>query len=158
MTRKHLSADEQAEIVRLFEVHGGDIERWPDAARASYGALAASDAMRAERLRASELDAYLNAAVAPETPDDLKSRIAAAYRPPAEKRFRLRVLGAADGLAAFLQPAPAGAFASLAALGFVAALALDQGAPPEYELFAYYEAGGFGALSETGEGALWDGE
>lgn len=150
-TRSEPATDRDA-VRRCFEAYGADIEKWPADRRARYGTLAASDEFAALREAAADLDGFLNAATAPRVSADLKNRIAAQYAPPAPAF-------AADlsALFALLRPVPAGVLAGLGALGFaVGAITGDSVAmTPEYEAYAYLEAGALPDLLDE-EGALWD--
>ncbi len=153
MTRPQTGDKELAAAKNCIDAYGGDIERWPEDARNAYGALAMSDALASEREAALALDAFLDAATAPKTADDLQRRILADYRPPADRTGWLGAISASlYGLGGFLRPAPVGAFASLAIAGFIAGAVTDGGAlDPEIEAYAYLETDGFAEAADNEE-------
>ncbi len=160
MTGPHSTTDDIAEAKRLLEIYGSDLNRWPADARARWGDIAMSAALEKDRADADALDGFLRAATAPKTPHDLKNRIEAGYRPPAEKAGGAsRGLAGLSALSSWIRPLPAGAFASMAALGFAAAAVVDATGdlPPEYEAYAYMENSGLAAFDED-TGATWDAE
>ncbi len=159
MTEPPSTTDNLAAARRCLEIYGGDIARWPEDARARWGDIALSDALKDERAEADALDALLGAATAPSTPHDLKNRIEASYRPPTERPGRGRFWDGLSSLAGWMRPLPAGALASLSVLGFAAGAAIDADdrLTPEYEAYAYLEDSGLVAFEEE-TGALWDAE
>ena len=158
MTEQPRSTDDLASAKKCLAVYGADLARWPADARTRWGALAVGDMLQEELRDAETLDEMLNAATAPRTPHSLKSRITARYHPLTDDIRRGSVLWPdLSVLSNWLKPLPAGAFASMAAAGFLIAWATESGArlAPEYEAYAYLEEGGFGALDDE-TGALWD--
>ncbi len=149
--------DELAAVRRCLDAYGGDIARWPASARERWGELVRHEGVGDDRADADAIDALLSAATAPQTPHDLKNRIEAGYRPPSDKSGDF--LTGLSVLSGWLKPLPAGALASLTALGFVVAAVTggDTTLPPEYEAFAYLEESGFAVLDDEA-GALWDAE
>lgn len=149
--------DDIAAAKHCLAVYGANLERWPADARERWGKLAVSDSLKENFNDAEVLDALLNAATSPQTPHDLKNRIEAGYRPPTEKAAG--VISGLGALSGWLRPLPAGAFASMAAAGFITASVMESGPTlaPEYEAYAYLEDSGFASLYDE-TGALWDAE
>lgn len=159
MTEPEHTVEDVAAARRCLEAYGGDVSRWPADARVRWGAAAMSEALDVDRAEAVALDALLSTQTSPTTPRDLKSRIAAGYHPRAEKRESTPLWAGLSSLAGWLRPLPAGALASLTALGFAAGAVMDvnTGLSPEYEAYAYLDEGGFGAFDDEAE-AIWDAE
>ncbi len=159
MTEPHNTTDAVAEARRCLAIYGGDLERWPADARVRYGDIAMSAALEHERAEALALDTFLSKATAPSTPHDLKNRIEAGYVPLADNASAPGRWAGLSALSSWIKPLPAGAFASMAALGFVVASVMNAASelPPEYEAYAYLEDGGFAIFDEE-TGAIWDAE
>ena len=160
MMEQRRSTDDIAAAKRCLAIYGADLTRWPADARARWGDLAISEALKVDRSDADALDALLNDATPPQTPHDLKERITGNYHPHAQRVVRDNSLWTGlDVLSAWLRPAPAGAFAGLAAVGFIVAAVTEQGdaLTPEYEAYAYLEESGVNAFNDEA-GALWDAE
>ncbi len=160
MTEQRRSTDDIAAAKHCLAVYGADVERWPAEARARWGELAVSEALQDDRDEAAALDLLLDAATEPQTPLGLKERIAANYHPHTPRTMRGDSFWAGlDVLSAWLRPAPAGAFAGLAAVGFIVAAVTERGGAltPEYEAYAYLEESSVNTFSDEA-GALWDAE
>lgn len=142
-----------------LEAYGEDLERWPADARAKVGALIDSDELAVSRRDAAALDQLLASSSAPATPHDLQNRIMAQFDVSAPSSRP----GLADGLFGWidrLRLAPAGALAGLSAIGFAIGVWTDSGSsplPPEYEAYAYLDAGALGDLTDE-EDELWAAE
>lgn len=151
------TSDDIAAARRCLGIYGGDLSRWPADARAQWGAVAMGDALETERAEEEALDALLSAQAIPTTPHDLKNRIDAHYRPSTENRSSVSLWAGLSSLSGWLKPLPAGALASLSALGFAAGAVVDanDNLTPEYEAYAYLEEGGLDAFDDDAE-ALWD--
>lgn len=159
MTEPKHTVEDIAAARRCLDAYGGDVSRWPTDARARWGATAMDAALDADRAEAAMLDALLQTQKIPPTPHDLKNKIASTYNPPAEKKDTAPLWAGLSSLSGWFRPLPAGALASLTALGFAAGAMTDMSAAlsPEYEAYAYLDEDGLGALDEDAE-ALWDAE
>jgi hypothetical protein len=156
MKQRSMSTDGGDAVKRCFEAYGADTAKWPAEMRAQYGALASSDEMAPFREEAEMLDGFLAAAPAPRMRHDLKNVIAAQYAPPPQT---FSFGGFFKGLLSGERLLPAGAFASIAALGlatgFLTANARVAQTAPEYEAYAYLEYS-TGALLNEEEISQWD--
>lgn len=159
MAEPEYTVEEIAAAKRCLEAYGGDLERWPADAQARWGSIAMSNTLEAARAKAVALDELLDAETKPIAPLSLKSRIEAAYKPPTEKKRGASLWGDLSSLSGWFKPLPAGAFASLTALGFAAGAVIetDAGLAPEYEAYAYLDDAGLGAFDDETE-TLWDAE
>ena len=140
---------------RCCDAYGADPARWPDLERLLLADSLDTDEAAEMRAEAETLDAFLNAATAPQMSEDLTRRLAASYVPPAGKT------GWIERMREFLPTArliPVGAFAGLAALGLATGIATAQPTlTPEGEALAYIDALPVAALDENG-GLQWDAE
>jgi len=135
-----MSTDRLDRLRHCCDAYGADPARWPDALRAEFGDLIATDEAADIREDAQFLDGFLNAATAPRMSEDLTRRIAANYAPPKEAQS---VLDFILGLAPVMRLAPAGALAGFAALGIASGVMSASATPqmtPEYEALAYIDA------------------
>lgn len=159
MAEPEYTVEDIAAASRCLEAYGGDVARWPADAKARWGSIATSNALEAARAEAAALDQLLDAETAPETPHSLKNRIEAGYHPPAEKIRASSLWADLSSLSGWFKPLPAGALASLTALGFAAGAVIepDAGLAPEFEAYAYLDDVGLDAFDDETE-ALWDAE
>ena len=149
MSDRRSQSEKDAELRRamlLLDIHGADLDRWPDDARAFAMRVESDPRFLAARRDAVLLEEALDHAEVVAAGEALKARILA--------DAPTRANGAASPGFLFRSPArrliPAGAFAALSAAGFVAGLTTaPAGAAAGDEALVYAEAAVAAAFADS---------
>lgn len=157
MSKVSMSTDQIEALRQCCDAYGADPARWPAARRAALGALYASDAAVDIRAEAQTMDGFLNAATSPRMAEDLPRRVMAGFEAPRDGSVWARLYDQVTDRFSIKRFAPAGALASLGALGFASGMmtaSAQNPLMPEDEALTYVQTA---IATIDDEGAVqWD--